>query len=186
MRKQKIHDYVVVLRNQNRPLIERTGWLLTILALIILSIHLLLPSPPWPLYLCGAIVLILAISNAIEKRRKKPIRFRYILITAGIGLIAFGEGLNSNVLFILLGIAEGFLLQKTEIGFSETGIVRSGWRSKHTPWSDLQNVLIRDGWLTIDFKDNQILQMETDDENDDEYEVEDDEFNTYCQRMLNR
>jgi hypothetical protein len=186
MRKQKIHDYVVVLKNQNRPLIERTGWLLTILALIILSINALFPFASFPLYLCIAIVLILAISNAIEKRKKKPIRFHYILITSGIGLIAFGEGFNSNVLFILLGIAEGFLLQKTEIGFSETGIVRSGWRSKHTPWSDLQNVLIRDGWLTIDFKDNQILQMETDDQEDDEYEVEDDEFNTYCQRMLNR
>jgi len=186
MRKQKIYDYVVVLKNQNRPLIERTGWLLTALCLLLLIINTQLPASSWPLYLCLLIVVILAISNLMEKRKQQPIRFRYILLTAGIGLTAFGEGFNSNILLIGLGIAEGFLLQKTEIGFSDTGIVQFRWVKKITPWGDVQNVLIRDGWLTIDFRNNQLLQMQTDDEADDDYEIEDDEFNTYCQRMLNR
>jgi hypothetical protein len=38
--------------------------------------------------------------------------------------------------------------------------------------------------LTIDFKNNKVLQHYTDDEEDDEYEVESDEFNEYCQGRL--
>jgi hypothetical protein len=42
------------------------------------------------------------------------------------------------------------------------------------------------GLLTIDFKNNQLLQLETDDDEDDEYDVEDEEFNNYCLTQLGK
>jgi hypothetical protein len=44
----------------------------------------------------------------------------------------------------------------------------------------LNNVIIKDDLLTMDFKNNKVFQRYTDDEEDDEYEVESDEFNEYC------
>jgi hypothetical protein len=56
----------------------------------------------------------------------------------------------------------------------------SGLFPKQISWSDLNNVVIKDDLLTMDFKNNKVFQDYTDDEEDEEYEVESDEFNEYC------
>jgi len=45
-------------------------------------------------------------------------------------------------------------------------------------------VVIKDDLLTMDFKNNTLLQAYTDDEEDEEYDVVDEEFNQYCKRQL--
>jgi hypothetical protein len=107
-----------------------------------------------------------------------------LLVCAGIGLSFFAETGYVDSLFIIAGIAEKFLNKNNEIGFSEAGIVMSGLFPKKYDWSALSNVIIKDDLLTIDFKNNKVLQHYTDDEEDDEYEVESDEFNEYCQGRL--
>jgi hypothetical protein len=47
-------------------------------------------------------------------------------------------------------------------------------------------VVLKGGMLTIDYKNNKLIQLETDDEEDDEYDVEDDEFNNYCNLQLGK
>ncbi|MEY3687901.1 MAG: hypothetical protein RIR84_742, partial [Bacteroidota bacterium] len=71
-----------------------------------------------------------------------------------------------------------------EIGFSDQQIVRKGITTKTYAWSELNNVMIKDDLLTMDFKNNTLLQAYTDDEDDEEYDVEDEEFNEYCKRQL--
>jgi hypothetical protein len=44
--------------------------------------------------------------------------------------------------------------------------------------------MIKDDLLTMDFKNNSLFQAYTDDEENEEYEVEDEEFNEYCKRQL--
>ena len=56
----------------------------------------------------------------------------------------------------------------------------SGLFPKKISWSELNNVIIKDDLLTMDFNNNKIFQRYTDDEEDDEYEVESEEFNDYC------
>jgi hypothetical protein len=55
---------------------------------------------------------------------------------------------------------------------------------KKINWNELNNVVIKDDLLTIDFKNNTLFQAYTDDADDDEYEVGDDEFNAYCGERL--
>jgi hypothetical protein len=62
--------------------------------------------------------------------------------------------------------------------------VKSGLFPKKINWNELNNVVIKDDLLTIDFKNNTLFQAYTDDEEDDEYEVGDDEFNAYCRERL--
>jgi hypothetical protein len=61
----------------------------------------------------------------------------------------------------------------------------SGLLPKKISWPELNNVIIKDDLLTMDFKNNKVFQLYTDDEEDDEYEVESDEFNEYCLGRLN-
>jgi hypothetical protein len=62
--------------------------------------------------------------------------------------------------------------------------VRKGIGTKTYQWTELNNVMIKDDLLTMDFKNNSLFQAYTDDEENEEYEVEDEEFNEYCKRQL--
>lgn len=186
MRKKPVQDYLVVLKNPNTQLVERTGWMMTALALLIIVVQLFSYPSSIGLYTTLFVVVVFLITNFIEKKKKKPISFSYLLIAAGVGLSFFGDGPNSNLLFIVLGILEKFFLQKKEIGFTTSNITIGGWFPKKYNWSDIDNVVLNGGILTIDFKNNQLLQLETDDEEDDEYDVEDEEFNNYCRTQLGK
>lgn len=182
--RNKVHDYVVVLSNPNLALIEKTGWLLSSLAAAIIIINLFITPNSWLLYLCLAITLFFGISNYIDKRKNKAIKFKPLLITAGIGLVMLTDSGPANVLFLIIGLIEGFFLHKTEIGFSQNEIVILRLWKERVAWQDLNNVIIKDGMLTIDFKNNRLVQAPTDDEEDDEYDVDDDEFNAFCREQL--
>lgn len=179
MRKKKVQDYLVVIKNPNTALIARTGWLMSLLAILILVFQLFVFSRSWGLYLTLFIVAVLLISNIIDKRKNKPIRYGRLLIAAGIGLTVFGDAPYTNLLFILLGVIEKFLLQKREIGFTKDGITLSNLIPKISSWSEIDNVVLKGGILTIDYKNNKLIQLETDDE-------EDDEFNNYCNAQLGK
>jgi hypothetical protein len=85
-----------------------------------------------------------------------------------------------------VGIKEKFFFQKKEIGFTKDHITIGGWFPKKHAWSEIDNIVLNGGILTIDFKNNQLLQLDTDDEEDDEYDVEDEEFNNYCRTQLGK
>lgn len=184
MGRQKIHDYVVVLKNHNRQAIEITGWLLSILAIIIFIVTIYQAPTDWGIFFSMFIVLGLMASNIIYKRKKKKINFAILLLCAGLGLSFFAETGYVDSLFILAGIAEKYLNKNKEIGFSEAGIVMSGLIPKKYQWEEFNNVIIKDELLTLDFKNNKVFQEQTDDEDDEAYEVESDEFNAYCHERL--
>jgi len=180
MKKNTVHDYVVVLKNHNRKTIEMTGWLLSLLAIIIFLVNIYESPTDWGIFSSLFVLIGLIASNFVDKRKKKKISFTTILVCAGIGLNIFTATEYVGSLLILAGIIEKYLSKNKEIGFSKAGIVMSGLFPKEISWSDLNNVVIKDDLLTMDFKNNKVFQDYTDDEEDEEYEVESEEFNEYC------
>lgn len=184
MGKSKIHDYIVVLKNQHRPLIEKTSWLLILLSYFPLTLSYYNDRKQWMTLIAMVVITGIAVSNYIDKKKNKPIRFNGALFVIGAALTLFTSYEWIPILYIIAGIAEGLLIKNDEIGFSKDQIIKSGVLPKKIKWSELNNVLIKDGLLTMDFKNNKVFQAYTDDEEDDEYDVEDDEFNSYCQERL--
>ncbi len=181
----KIHDFVVVLKNKHLGTIETTGLLLVILMNILFTTSLYWnpdDTGTWFFLICSLLILI---GTFFDKKKHKHIRYSTLLIVGGIGLInstfiPFFIGL----LYIVSGIMEKYMIAKKEFGFSQEGIIENGILGRKIRWEELSNVIIKDQLLTIDFKNNKLIQIETDDEEDDEYEVDDDEFNTYCRNRL--
>jgi hypothetical protein len=130
------------------------------------------------------VVAMLMVSLYMDKRKKKRIQFLSLLICIGIGLISVSGNLLLGALYVIAGISERFLSSNIEIGFSDQQIVRKGITTKTYAWNELNNVMIKDDLLTIDFKNNTLLQAYTDDQEDEEYDVEDEEFNEYCRKRL--
>jgi len=180
-----VYDYVVVLRNDHIQFIEKTGWLLTFLIIMLLVFSIYTTANSTLLYVSLIITLSLFISNWIEKRKKKNIVFKPLLITGGLGLsIASNLPVIIGMLIIISGLIEKIILQKREFGFSKNIIQENGLFGKKINWDELNRVILKDDILTIDYKNNKLIQVHTDTEDNDEYEVGADEFNAYCQNRL--
>ena len=89
------------------------------------------------------------------------------------------------VAFILLAILERQAKFPLEIGFSESQVVFNTMLKKKYDWSQLSNVVLKDGLLTIDFHNNHLLQREVEDEEDEE-DVPEEEFNEFCRAQLQK
>ena len=182
---KRIYDYVVVLKNNHKKNIEKTGWLFAILSLILQAISIYYSPSVFTPYFFLIISLLLIISIAFDAKKKKQIRFGLLLIIAGIGIIICDVlPLAIGLLLILAGLSEKHLVLNREIGFSEKEIKENGLFGKTIQWEELNQVLIKDDILTIDFKINKLNQQNTDDEEDEDYEAGEEEFNTYCRNRI--
>ena len=80
------------------------------------------------------------------------------------------------IVFAFLALLEYQAKRTPEIGFAEDHIMFNTLFRKKVSWSEIDNVVLRDGWLTIDFKNNKLFQKEID---SGESEASDDEFNEW-------
>jgi len=182
---KRIYDYVVVLKNNHKKNIEKTGWLFAILSLILQAVTIYYTPSDWTPYFFFILCLLLLISTVLDLKKKKQIRFGVILIIAGVGIIICAKlPMAIGLLLILAGLSEKHLVLYPEIGFSEKEIKENGLFGKTIQWEELNQVLIKDDILTIDFKNNKLIQRYTDDEDDEDYEVGEDEFNAYCRNRI--
>ena len=119
----------------------------------------------------------------IYRKHRSAVRFRYWLLAAGIGWIAFTPTPWIGAFFFVLAFLEAQAKRPLEIGFHDDRIVINTLIKQRFNWSDLNNVILRDGLLTLDFKNNRLLQKEVaDDEEDDD--VDEEEFNEYCRGKI--
>ncbi len=186
MPKVKIFDYVVVLKNQHKEAIEKNGWLLSALAVLPYAVAVYTEPQKWILIVLLMVLGVLLISNIIDKKRNKKIRFAPLLVISGMGLLFFSSIGLVGLLYVFAGAVEKYFSKNKEIGFSQAEINITGLVPKKTNWSALNNVVIRDGLLTMDYKNNTVFQAYTDDGYNEDYDVEDDEFNTYCAEQLKK
>jgi hypothetical protein len=72
-----------------------------------------------------------------------------------------------------------------EIGFDYDRIVINTLIRQRHDWSAFNNIVLKDGLLTLDFKNNRLMQKEIADD-EDEDDADEEEFNTWCREQLAR
>src|SRR5690606_30064060 len=85
--------------------------------------------------------------------------------------------------FVLLAILEYQAKLPPEIGFSKDHITFNGLFKKKYKWSEIENVVLKDGLLTVDFRNNKLFQKEID---TGENEASEQEFNEWAQTVLQK
>jgi hypothetical protein len=184
--KNETYPYVVVLKSNNKKTIEQTGWLSSLFSIVLFSFSLYQDPNNIGANAFAISTVAIFIIIAIRKKQKKTIRFFPLLSTAGVGMILTTDIPFIGILLLIAAIVERRISIKKEIGFSDAGIKFNYKRGEKVPWSELNNVILRDGLLTIDFNNNTLIQVDTDDEDNADYEVTEDEFNAYCRSQLNK
>jgi hypothetical protein len=132
-----------------------------------------------------ALLLIIGIAfNVVAGIRRRPgVRYRYWLLAAAIGWIGTTATPWVGAFFFLLAFLEYQTKRPLEIGFDRDRIVMNTLIKRRFDWTMFNNVILKDGLLTLDFKDNRLLQREiADDEEEDD--ADEAEFNAYCQERL--
>lgn len=137
-------------------------------------------------YLLAALIFMGLIFNAVAGLfRSKPLSYRFLLGFAALGWFLMPIKISwIGLIFAVLIFLEAQAKHIVEIGFDTDCIVFNTLISRRFHWSDLNNIVLRDGLLTIDFKNNRLIQREIVDD-EDEDDADEDEFNAFCREQLN-
>lgn len=122
-----------------------------------------------------------ALIRNIRARRKSNKRLTYkhpLFITGCIWL--FFPGMRwVALLFIVFILFDHQARHPLEIGVSDERIVINTFFRKRYDWSEFSNVVLKDGLLTLDFKNNKVFQREIIIQDTDQ-----DEFNHFCREQI--
>ena len=123
--------------------------------------------------------------NLLSKRKDRGIRvrFRYLLILAAIGWIVTTTVPWIGLFFFVAAFLEYQTKRPLEIGFDYDRVVINTLIRQRHDWSAFNNVVLKDGLLTLDFKNNRLMQKEIADD-EDEDDADEEEFNTWCRDRL--
>ena len=84
------------------------------------------------------------------------------------------------LLFVILDIIAH---RKLVVEISEKKLVIPYFPERKAEWNEMNNVVLKDGLLTIDFKNNKLFQQLI---LNSDWDIDEKEFNEFCQQQLNK
>lgn len=82
---------------------------------------------------------------------------------------------------IALSLLSSFALKRAVFNFTPRSIVKRNIPTKKYTWDQFSNVILKDNILTLDFKNNKLLQAEIEPAN-----INEEAFNTFANEQLNK
>ncbi|NCI50404.1 hypothetical protein GWC95_10760 [Sediminibacterium roseum] len=186
----KLQDYIIELRKPSYLIADLVSRLMLMIAIAFFGYAVIyVGNVNW--YTVTMSVLVIGmiawwIRCTIRINRGEIVFYRFGLLLATIGWVIayrYGGPLWVPVLYGIVTIAEKQVKFPQEIAFNEEGIVINTFPKKEYAWSALSNVVLKDNILTIDFKNNKLIQKEIE---SDASPDEEKEFNAFCTTMLNK
>ncbi|HWK07215.1 MAG TPA: hypothetical protein VNS58_26470 [Puia sp.] len=180
-----IFPYLVILKRDS----ERTLDLISILLCVFSGLNFIneqLRSGHFQLFFtlfAAAVLAGTAINIVINRKTGQQVRYRYWLLLAGLGWLGMSFLPWLGILFFFQSFLEHQVKRPLEIGFSSDRVVINTLFKRSYAWTDFNNVVLKDGLLTLDFKNNRLIQKEILDSADED-DADEDEFNAYCQARL--
>lgn len=192
MRPIRTFDFIVVLKRKNTKVIDVITWLMLAIAVVFFLFSLSLQISEAKNTLTPKSILLIVWTLGIFfwtfyviKQSKKGInlKYRFALLMAGWGWFMHEKTYLLCFVYIIAAILEGFIKVSPEYAFDENEIVYNSFPQKKYQWNSVANVVLKFGMLTIDLKNNTIIQGEVND--DVPLEVEK-EFNEFCTKQINK
>jgi hypothetical protein len=106
----------------------------------------------------------------------------FLLVLAAIVLFGGIHSYLFSAVLLCYALLLGFLQKRPEVVVTRTEIkLRKIFANKMFDWTEFNNVILKDGLLTLDFVDNTLLQLSIDDH---ETTVHESLFNSFCKDRL--
>ncbi len=169
--------YLIELKDVQAKRKSVIGMLLSILAIIIFITRWETAKENYYLDIFNAFIILAGlIYNYINKKAEKNIPYRFFFFAAAVGLGLLYPFNILSIPYLLLAFTEGPLTGKQLVEFSSSGVIIKSWKKSQYEWDTIQSVVLKDGVLTLDFKNNYILQREI----DSSVSINESAFNVWC------
>jgi len=187
------YEYVVTLRRDSYKTIDLIS-MVSCLFSVFTFVFQQLRTQQFHVFLSffAALVLGGTVMNLLQHKKNKerpellrqPVRYKYWLLIAGLGWLGMPGMPGLAILFFLLTFLEYQAKYPLEIGFTHDRVVINTLFKRRYDWGYFNNIVLKDGLLTLDFKNDRLFQKEVMDE--EEGDADEDEFNDYCRQQLAR
>lgn len=181
----RVFDYIIVCKSPDYKNIDRISQFMLFFAVIANGYTLFKGAPVKP-------ALLIAITSAFvlwwgfclfQKSKGGIPYYRLGLLFASWSWYLLPNGLLIAAIYLIAALFERQVKFPYEIAFDEKEIIINTFPKKHFPWKDIQNAVIKDDIITIDFKNNQLIQKEI---NEPVSATVLAEFNQFCQDQLTK
>jgi signal transduction histidine kinase len=182
---RKEFDFIVSLQRPDFKKYDTISFLLLIAAIFIFLFFFFVDNYFW-LYIVSILVIIgQMIYNFYDRKKGQYLDHRISFLVACVTFF-FIPSNNFIVIVIALLYAVLALLERQikfpeEVGINKSGITINTFFKKHYDWSFIDNIILKDGLLTIDYKNNKIFQKEMEEAITPVLEKE---FNEFCRLQL--
>jgi membrane-bound ClpP family serine protease len=175
--------YTIIARNNRKPFVKNTLQVQHTLVGLLLAVGAFYAPGFGNRLWLGIAAIITLLLVLFYKKLSHYGLLQWIVAGLQIAIILIFLQSIPIAIFVLVGILTlGLFKDHIDIHFTAEGVNYRPYllRKKHA-WSELQNVIIKDGLLTMDFTNNKIVQMNVDDA---ETDVKEETFNAYCKEKL--
>jgi hypothetical protein len=192
MRPVKTYEFIVVLRKKSAIIIDIISLLMLGISVAFFSFEFSIEfkamsnnlSSSNGLFLIWIISILgwLFFCRSQQKRGITPY-YRFALMIAAWGWFMNPHTILIAITFLIAAFLEKPVKVQPEYAFDDEGIVFNSFPERKYPWNEVQNVVLKFGMLTIDLRNNKIMQGEVNDEVSKQVETE---FNEYCKGRLQK
>jgi hypothetical protein len=179
----KLYPYIIVLRNETSRYVNIFGFLLAFGSALLFTREMVISGSIILPYLLGVLFVagLIAWNWYVYYKRDEEIYYSKALLIAGLVWTRMPYFQWLVIVFAIMAILEYQAKLHPEIGFSTDHIVFNGLFKRKFPWSSIDNVILKDGLLTIDFRNNKLFQKEIDSGENEASELE---FNEWLRKQL--
>lgn len=177
----ELFQYILVVKKEHPANIDLVSSLLCFMSCIFFLYYSYVHSRFSSALFWAAWLIPVALAWTIRTKRKfnRSLTYKNPLFVTGV-LWLFVPGMRwVALMFIVFILFDHQSRQPLEIGISDEKIVINTFFRKRYEWSAFSNVVLKDGLLTLDFKNNKVLQREVVVRDTDETE-----FNSFCREQV--
>lgn len=180
-----VFDYLITLKKRNDSTIDAITQLMYVFAIVAFAYFAYANIYARKFYL---VIVFLMLANwiycLIRKQKNGFVLFRLGLFIATIGWLLYPvDYYLLAITYAVAGLIEKQVKFPEEIGFSTDEVVLNTFPRKRFGWNEIANVVLKDNLLTVDFKNNRLIQKELDEGVSIQTERE---FNEFCRVQLGK
>lgn len=178
---KNMEQYDIILKNDKIKSYNNIAWIFLLLNFTVFIFLLFYDNYRYP---AMAFIIALIIYLLMRWYLFKTNKVNYIIDEFVFFIPAAGWFGMHNYFLAIACLLMGFLyklsLQKLKFVFSRDKIMKINFPKKEFAWNELNNVILKDHILTLDFKTNKLIQAEI----EKSQVINESEFNSFAQTQL--
>lgn len=179
----RLFDYIIVCKSPDFKNVDRISQFMLLISTLSFSYSIYLGLFPRPALIFAIMTSCISwwIFCLFQQKNGTAPYYRLGLLFASWGWFLQPNGLIIAGIFLIAALFERQVKFPYEIALDPTGIVINTFPKKYYPWQAIQNMLIKDDYITIDFKNNHLIQKQI---NEPVTMAIEQEFNSFCKEQI--